>query len=75
MLGMTNINFKQSEIMTEITITKKGNTAKIWVQPDLIGGMITDENGNDTVVSKMCNDLKDYFQRVEEKTGIKFFKQ
>jgi hypothetical protein len=64
--------------MTTLIINKGKNKAKVWIQDLLIGGIITDENGNDTVVSKMFFEgynLEEFFNKVTKKTGIDFFPQ
>lgn len=62
--------------MIELKIKKGNNSAKIWVQDLLIGGIITDANGNEMTVFKMFYErynLDEFFNKVIEKTGIDFF--
>jgi hypothetical protein len=61
--------------MTTLKINKGKNTANILVQEMTIGGIITDENGNDTAVVNYGNSLLNFFERVKEKTNIDFFPQ
>ena len=62
--------------MQEITIKNKGAVAKIWIQDISVGGIVTDEENNETVVATTYfneDAIERYFASYKEITGKDFF--